>query len=82
MSAGAPSAEQRLEQIADAARRAERALRLWSHALIMTPPEDRPRPNGEGRVSVTVEAWNAWASNRDAVGELIRLAKSGCQAPD
>ena len=36
------SAEQRLRQIAHAADRAERALRLWTDTLIATPIDQRP----------------------------------------
>lgn len=69
-----PSAEQRLMALSDHARRADHALARLSDTLIMTDPTQRPRDTGDGRISVTVEAWMALARARDQVAALIALA--------
>lgn len=73
--ASRPSAEQRLMMLADAAARAQSALSGLAVALIETDPADLPRPDSPGRVSVTIEAWNAMAASRAEVAALIALAR-------
>lgn len=69
-----PSAEQRLMMLADAARRAESRIAKLTAVNLSADPEQRPRAEPGGRVSVPRAAWDALADARDTLAALIALA--------